>query len=98
MTPIWKPLGQGRSLESLRTTFDTWLPPGPPLNLCNYYLVTVAKLSLINLDFSSIADSLVSVISEWYRSEMPLTKIVCFQMIKVAKLVLLILTFYLVSM
>ena len=30
VTPIWKPLGQGSSLAHLRTTFDTWLPPGPP--------------------------------------------------------------------
>ncbi len=29
VTPIWKPLGQGSSLASLRTTFDTWLPPDP---------------------------------------------------------------------
>ena len=29
VTPIWRPLGQGSSLASLRTTFDTWLPPGP---------------------------------------------------------------------
>ena len=29
VTPIWKPLGQGSSLASHRTTFDTWLPPGP---------------------------------------------------------------------
>ena len=29
VTPIWRPLGQGSSLASLRTTFDTWLPPDP---------------------------------------------------------------------
>ena len=29
VTPIWKPLGQGSSLAPLRTTFDTWLAPGP---------------------------------------------------------------------
>ena len=28
-TPIWKPLSKGSSLTPLRTTFDTWLPPGP---------------------------------------------------------------------
>ena len=27
--PLWKPLGQGSYLAPLRTTFDTWLPPGP---------------------------------------------------------------------
>ena len=29
VTPIWRPLGQGSSLASLRTTLDTWLPPDP---------------------------------------------------------------------
>ena len=29
LTPIWNPLGQGSSLASFRTTFDTWLPPDP---------------------------------------------------------------------
>ena len=29
VTPIWKPMGQGSSLASLRTTFDTLLPPDP---------------------------------------------------------------------
>ena len=29
VTPIWKPLGPGSLLASLRTTFDTWLSPGP---------------------------------------------------------------------
>ena len=29
VTPILKPLGQGSSLATLWTTFDTWLPPDP---------------------------------------------------------------------
>ena len=29
VTPIWKRLGQGSSLASLGTTFDTLLPPDP---------------------------------------------------------------------
>ena len=29
VTLIWRPLGQGSSLVSLRTTFDTWLPLDP---------------------------------------------------------------------
>ena len=29
VTPILKPRGQGSSLAPLRTTFDTWLAPGP---------------------------------------------------------------------
>ena len=33
VTPIWKPLGQGSSLAPLKTTFDTWLPPGPFLKV-----------------------------------------------------------------
>ena len=29
VTPIWRLLGQGSSLASLRTIFDTWFPPDP---------------------------------------------------------------------